>query len=82
MDNFTAFSVIEISPGRYQPSLIEVKGGQVALIRPLREAMAYKPLAYEYLQGEVRLYYAGLWKKEKVSQIVAASPKPVKKGKK
>lgn len=86
MNKYTAFAVIEVSPGRFQPSRVEVSGGQILMVMPLREAMPYKPLAYEYLQGEVRMYYAGLWKTERAERHAQAraqaeaEPAEVKRG--
>ena len=60
MEDFTAFAVIELQPRRYQPSRIEVVDGVVKAIIPLKEAMPYQAVAYEYLAGEIGRYYAGL----------------------
>lgn len=75
MENFTAFAVIEILKGRFQPSKVVVEGGKVVAILPLHEAMPYEAVAYEYLQGDVSGHYASRWKAEKMARLPTPEPK-------
>lgn len=86
MDEETvAFAVMKTENG-WQPTLITIdEKGEVKGYKALHEPTIYKALAYEYLQGDVRVYYGEQWKRdmEKSRSVPAETPKQkAKKGKK